>query len=181
MIVWVSHSQPPKHRSPLPNFTHPGTGQVEGDNYWEWLSPFLLNKELKNVKVWGFTMAWVPHSQALKSRSKDRERGTHYQEWFCPFLDNELLNNVCDNLEVHNCLSAPLLIPQIQEFPSHTQKSRDKDMDWWTCYQEQLSPFLNDEKLNNVGEDLWVHKGLDVPFSTSLCPRKRGRDGGIPY
>lgn len=123
-------------------------------------------------------MAWVPHSQALKSRSKDRERGTYYQEWFCPFLDNELLNNVCDNLEVHNCLSAPLLIPQIQELPSHTHKSRDKDMDWWTCYQEQLSPFLNDEKLNNVGEDLGVHKGLDAPFSTYLCPRNRGRGGG---
>lgn len=52
-------------------------------------SPFLLNKELKNVKIWGFTTVWMPHFQALKSRSKDRE--IHYQEWFCSYLNNQLL------------------------------------------------------------------------------------------
>lgn len=54
-------------------------------------------------------------------------------------------------------------------------------MDWWTCYQEKLSPFLNDKKLSDVGEDPGVHKGLDALFSTSFCPRNRGRNGGIPY
>lgn len=97
MIVWASHSQPPKCRSPFPNFPHPGTrtgggGYITGNGS----APSLHNKELTDVEVWGFTVVWLPHSQASKPRSKDRERGKHHQEWFCPFLDNELQNNVCN-------------------------------------------------------------------------------------
>lgn len=46
---------------------------------------------------------------------------------------------------------------------------------------ERLSPFLNDEKPNNVGEDLGVHKGLDAHSQHPSVPERGGGEGEISY
>lgn len=88
----------------------------------------------------------------------------------------EVLNNVGEDLGVRDCLGTSSPTPQMQEPPPTSTNPGIRI--WIGGFFTGNSPFLNDEKLSNVGKGLGVHKGLDAPFPTSLCPRNRGRDGG---
>lgn len=88
----------------------------------------------------------------------------------------EVLNNVGEDLGVRDCLGTSSPTPQMQEPPPTPTNPGIRI--WIGGFFTGNIPFLNDEKLSNVGKGLGVHKGLDAPFPTSLCPRNRGRDGG---
>lgn len=56
--------------------------------------------------------------------------------------------------------------PSNLDAPSQLPKPRSADRERGGIHhQEQLSPFLNDKMLSNMGEDLGVHEGLGAPHT----------------
>lgn len=78
---------------------------------------------------------------------------------------------------VHNCLGAAFQ-PPVQKPPPPTHTPRDKDLDGWIRYQEQLSPFLNDEKLNNGGGKSWGFTQAWMPIPNIPLSQKEGAGRG---
>lgn len=60
--------------------------------------------------------------------------------------------------------------PSNLDAPSQLPKPRSADRERGIHYQEQLSPFLNDKMLSNMGEDLGVHEGLGAPHTIPQNP-----------
>lgn len=93
------------------------------------------------------------------------DEGKCYLDCLSPFLDHGALSDVGRGFEItppHPLKSGcPFPAPQAQEC---------RQGKGGIHHQEQLSPFLNDKMLSNMGEDLGVHEGLGAPHTIPQNP-----------